>query len=531
MKAPGFEGRVMAVSKSHVVLGALAAGGIAVAAMAGAGLRPAALGSSGLGHLINVATEPVVASTPGAPMSFADIFEKVSPAVVSIRVTSKVDVSAMGRMQGFPGFPGLPFGIMPHGGNGGGDDYDSDAAPSPRNAPKQMSSGSGFFISPDGFIVTNNHVVQNADDIKVILKDGRELNATLVGRDEGTDLAVIRVAGGNYPYVNFEDHARPRVGDWVLAVGNPYDLGGTATAGIVSAYNRDIGEKFVDYIQIDAPINRGNSGGPTFDTYGRVIGVNTAIFSPSGGSVGIGFDIPADVAASVTRQLMEGHKIQRGYIGASIQDLSDEMANSWGLEGRKGAVVAGLVAGGPAAKAGVQPGDIVVAVNGHPVASGTEMTREVAKVHAGDTIRLDVFRNGKARSIDITAGLRPSEEQLAQNGGPGGEDEAGPGGPMGASHQVLGMALAPIDPATRQAYNIAPGAHGVVVESVKGTSDAGDKGLRRGDVIVRAGDREVASAADVTAAVGEWKKSGRSSIPLEVSRDGVSRFIPIKIDG
>ncbi len=523
----------MAVSKSHVVLGALAAGGIAVAAMAGAGLRPAALASSGFGRLINVATDPVVASTPGAPMSFADIFEKVSPAVVSIRVTSKVDVNAMGRMQGFPGIPGLPFGLTPRGGGGGGggDDDDSDAAPDARHAPKQMSSGSGFFISPDGFIVTNNHVVQNADDIKVILKDGRELTATLVGRDEGTDLAVIRVAGGNYPYVNFEDHARPRVGDWVLAVGNPYDLGGTATAGIVSAYNRDIGEKFVDYIQIDAPINRGNSGGPTFDTYGRVIGVNTAIFSPSGGSVGIGFDIPADVAASVTRQLMEGHKIQRGYIGATIQDLNEEMASSWGLEGRKGAVVAGLVAGGPAAKAGVQPGDVVVAVNGHAVSSGTEMTREVAKVHAGDTIHLDVFRNGKARTIEITAGLRPAEDQLALNGGAGGEDDGAPGGGAAVPHQVLGMALAPIDPSTRQAYNIAPGAHGVIVESVKGSSDAGEKGLHRGDVIVRAGDREVASAADVTAAVGEWKKSGRSSIPLEVSRNGVSIFVPVKIDG
>jgi serine protease Do len=525
----------MPVSKTHVLLGAVAAGGLAVAAMAGAGLRPAALGSSGFGRLINVATEPVVASTPGAPMSFADIFEKVSPAVVSIRVTSKMDVNAMPHMRGFPGIPGLPFNLVPPGGGGGGgggDDGDDDSTPDPRHMPKQMSSGSGFFVSPDGFIVTNNHVVQNADDIKVILKDGRELKATLVGRDEGTDLAVIRVAGANFPYVNFEDHARPRVGDWVLAVGNPYDLGGTATAGIVSAYNRDIGEKFVDYIQIDAPINRGNSGGPTFDTYGRVIGVNTAIFSPSGGSVGIGFDIPADVAQNVTQQLMEGRKIQRGYIGATIQDLSDEMASSWGLAGRKGAVVAGLVPGGPAARAGVAPGDVVVSVNGHPVTSGTEMTREVAKVHAGDPIHLDVFRAGKERTIDIVSGVRPSEDQLAQNGGMGSEDEgATPGASGEAARQVLGMALVPIDPAARQAYNIAPTTHGVLVQGVKGSSDAGDKGLRRGDVIVRAGDREVATAGDVNAAIGDWKKAGRTSIPLEVSRNGVSLFVPIKIEG
>ncbi|HWF01083.1 MAG TPA: Do family serine endopeptidase [Caulobacteraceae bacterium] len=512
----------MPIKKSHVVVGALAGASVAVVAMAGAGFGPVALRD---GRLIDVATEPVMSSTPGAPMSFADIFEKVSPAVVSIRVTSKVDVNAMRRA--LPQIPGLPFDIVPR---GGGEDEDS---PDARRAPKQMSSGSGFFISSDGFLVTNNHVVQNAEEISVILKDGRELKATVVGRDEGTDLAVLRVPGTNFPYVNFEDRARPRVGDWVLAVGNPYDLGGTATAGIVSAYNRNIGEKFVDYIQIDAPINRGNSGGPTFDTFGRVIGVNTAIFSPSGGSVGIGFDIPADVAENVTHQLMAGHKITRGYIGATIQDLNEEMASSFGLGGRKGAVVAGLVAGGPAARAGVQPGDVVVAVNGHPVASGTEMTREVAKVQAGGAIQLDVFRDGHERTVSVVAGLRPSEDQLAQNGGAGGsdEDQGGPGAGAGEARSVLGMSVLPINPETRQAYNLTPAAHGVVVQSVKSSSDAGDKGLHRGDVIVRAGDREVASVGDITAAVAEWRKAGRASIPVQVTRNGVSLFVPIKIEG
>jgi len=521
----------MAVSKSQVLVGALAGAGIAVAAMAGASLHGSPLGADGFGRLIKASTEPVVASTPGAPLSFADIFERVSPAVVSIKVTSKVDVSALRQGQGF-GFA-FPFGLAPQGPGGGGDD-DSDGPPTdPRRAPKQMSSGSGFFISSDGFIVTNNHVVNNADDIKVVLNNGKELKAVLVGRDEGTDLAVIRVEGSGFPYVNFEDRARPRVGDWVLAVGNPYDLGGTATAGIVSAYNRDIGEKFVDYIQIDAPINRGNSGGPTFDTYGRVIGVNTAIFSPSGGSVGIGFDIPADVAQSVTQQLMQGHKIARGYIGAQIQDLSDEMAGAWGLNGRKGAVVASLVPGGPASHAGAQPGDVVVSVNGHDVGSASELTREVAKVHAGDSLHLEVFRNGKPRTLDIQAGLRPSEEQLAKNGGLGGDDEpdATPGAPPASQSRVLGMALTPIDPESRQQYNIGSAVHGVLVQGVKSASDAGDKGLRRGDVIVRAGDREVASANDVAAAVGDWKKAGRASIPLEVTRGGVSLFVPIKIEG
>jgi serine protease Do len=520
----------MAVSKSHVLVGALAGAGVAVAAMAGVGM-----GADGQGHLFKASTSPVFAPAPGAPQTFADIFEKVSPAVVSINVTSKANPQAM---HGIPGLEGFPFNVVPKGAPGGGDNGDDgDETPAPRapHAPKQLSSGSGFFISSDGFIVTNNHVVENAEEIKVVLKDGKELKATVVGRDEGTDLAVIRVQGSGFPYVDFENSARPRVGDWVLAVGNPFSLGNTATAGIVSAYNRDIGEQFVDYIQIDAPINRGNSGGPTFDTYGRVIGVNTAIFSPSGGSVGIGFDIPADVASKITRQLMSGEKIKRGYLGATIENLSDELASSWGLGERKGAVIADLVPGGPAAKAGVQPGDVVVAVNGQKVTTPSEMTREVAKTQVGDIIHLDVFRAGKERTLEVRSGLRPSEAQLALNGGAGAgadDSDAGPGGAKPAPNgRILGMSLAPIDPASRQQYSIAAAVHGVLVNGVKDASDAGEKGLHRGDVIVRAGDREVASAGDVSAAVSDWKKAGRTSIPLAVNRGGRTLFVPIKIEG
>jgi serine protease Do len=516
----------MAVSRTHVLVGALAGAGVGVAAMAGAGMHPPGLNLA-QGQMIKASTSPVFAPAPGAPQTFADIFEKVSPAVVSINVTSKADPNIARRI---PGFENFPFDIVPRG-QGQRQGGDGDAAP----IPKQLSSGSGFFISPDGYIVTNNHVVDNADEIKVVLKDGKELKGIVIGRDEGTDLAVVKVEGHGYPFVDFENSAKPRVGDWVLAVGNPFSLGNTATAGIVSAYNRDIGENFVDYIQIDAPINRGNSGGPTFDTYGRVIGVNTAIFSPSGGSVGIGFDIPADIASNITKQLMGGAQIKRGYIGATIENLSDELADSWGLGGRKGAVVADLVPGGPAQRAGLQPGDVVVAVNGQPVTSPNEMTREVAKVHAGDLARLDLYRAGKERTVDIHTGLRPSEAQLAQNGGTG-EDQGGLGsGGEGAKPSpnapILGMYLAPIDPAARQQYSIAAAVHGVLVGGVKGTSDAGEKGLHRGDVIVRAGDREVASAAEVSAAVAEWKRSGRSIIPLAVNRGGRTLFVPIKIAG
>jgi serine protease Do len=330
---------------------------------------------------------------------------------------------------------------------------------------------------------------------------------------------------------------RPRVGDWVVAVGNPFDLNGTATAGIVSAYNRDIGQDFVDYIQIDAPINKGNSGGPTFDVYGRVIGVNAAIYSPTGGSVGIGFAIPAAVADGITRELIAKGKITRGYIGASIETMDDDLAASWGLTGRKGAQVNDVVAGGPAQKAGLESGDIVVGVNGVAVKSATEMTREVAKAQAGDVIHLDVYRDGKERTVDVRSGTRPSEEELAQNQ-QGDQDDQDNGGGAPAPHPaaapaVLGMELAPLTPANRTAYNVPEAIKaGVVVQSVKGTSDAGDKGLQRGDVIVQAGDREVANAGDVAAAVDAWKKAGRASIPLGIKRGAqTTAFVPIKIAG
>ncbi|HWA60237.1 MAG TPA: Do family serine endopeptidase [Caulobacteraceae bacterium] len=514
----------MAVKKYQIFVGALAGAGVAVAAMAGANMTLKSAAAGDAPHATRVSTAPVFTPAPGAPQSFADIFERVSPAVVSINVTSRVTPQQLP-----PGLKGFPFNIVPPGGGDGGDDDNGPARPQ-----RAQSAGSGFFISPDGYIVTNNHVVENAEDIKVVLKDGKELKARIIGRDEGTDLAVIKVDGSNYPFVDFENSARPRVGDWVLAVGNPFSLGNTATAGIVSAYGRDIGETFVDYIQIDAPINRGNSGGPTFDTYGRVIGVNTAIFSPTGGSVGIGFAIPADVADSITKQLISGGKITRGYIGATIQNLTDEMADAWGLAGRKGAVVADLVPNGPAARAGLESGDVVVAVNGHAVGTSAEMTREVAKAHAGDTLHLDVYRNGHERTVDVRSGTRPSEAQLAQNGSGDGDDNDDGGGAdkAPAAHaQVLGMSLTPLDPAARRQYSIGDAVRGVLVDGVRGSSDAGEKGLRRGDVIVRAGDKDVASASDVAAAVAEWKKAGRTAIPLGVNRQGRTLFVPIKIEG
>jgi len=530
----------MTSKKTGYLLGAVAGAGVLAAAVAGAAFQPPAGHPERQGHLIKASTAPIFAPPPGAPMSFADIFDRVSPAVVSVNVTSRVDASALRKI---PGFENFPFNLQPRGGQGGGDD-DEDGVTPPQGGrtdkgqpklPTQQSAGSGFFISPDGYIVTNNHVVENAETIKVVLKDETELDAVVVGRDEGSDLAVIKVKGGrgNFPFVNFENAGKPRVGDWVIAVGNPFGLGGTATAGIISAYGRDIGETFVDYIQIDAPINRGNSGGPTFDIYGRVIGVNTAIFSPSGGSVGIGFAIPAEVADNVTKQLISGGKIQRGYIGATIQNFTPDMAEAQGLGGQKGAIVSDLVPGGPSARGGLTSGDIVVAINGVPVKTSTELTREVAKGKPGDVLRLDVIREGKHRTVDVRSGIRPSEKDLASNDNtPGGVDRSNPTAPPVAPRpSVLGMALGPLDEATRRRLNAPAELHGVVVESVDANSDAGQKGLHRGDVIVQAGGRSVTSAAEVAAAVDVAKKSGHTGVLVGVFRQGRTTFLALKAAG
>jgi serine protease Do len=526
----------MASMKSGFVLG-VAAAGLAAAALAGGGVRWSPAGDPA--HhlpLTRISSASIFAPPPGAPLSFADIFERVSPAVVSIDVTSHLDARSLRQI---PGLEGMPFGLPPGGGddqddgddNGGGD---NSAAPPGKGAPKgpkAQSSGSGFFISADGYIVTNNHVVENAEDIKVTLTDGRELPAKVIGRDEDTDLAVLKVQGAGFPYVDFENSAKPRVGDWVLAVGNPYGLNGTATAGIVSAYGRNIGDNFVDFIQIDAPINRGNSGGPTFDIYGRVIGVNSAIFSPSGGSVGIGFAIPADVCDTITKQLINGGKITRGYLGATIQDVTPEIADSMGMTGKKGALVADLVAGGPAQKAGVMPGDVVIALNGDAVGSATELTRLVARQHPGQVLHLSVLRNGKPKTVDVMSGTRPPPSELAASRGGG--DSGGPAAPEGAHAEhptTLGLTLGAVDAATRGHLGLPSELHGAVVLAVKGSSDAADKGLKAGDIIIRAGDADVASPADVVAAVARAKAAKRASILLGIHRDGVNRFAPIKLE-
>ena len=523
----------MTARKSGFIVGAVAGAGVAAAALAGVGMR---MGTAGAAEAPaarpTIAAAPAFAPPPGAPMSFADIFEKVSPAVVQINVTSKASPQAL-RIPGLEGFDIVPRGQK---GKPGQQEDDGDTPAT----PKQQSAGSGFFISADGYIVTNNHVVADADDIQVVMKDGRELKATLVGRDEGTDLAVIKVVdpkakNAEFPYVNFENQAKPRVGDWVITIGNPFGLGGTATAGIISAYNRDLQDstsQFVNYIQIDAPINRGNSGGPSFDIYGRVIGVNSAIYSPSGGSVGIGFAIPADVAEATAKQLIASGKVVRGYIGVTIQDFSPESAEALGMPNVKGAIVAELVPGGPAAKAGLLPDDILTGVNGVEVANRSELTREVAKARPGEAIKMTVIRDGKPRTVTVTSGTRPAEGSLALNDDDQDQDGgAAPTPDKPASQRVdaLGLTLSPIDPASRQTYKIDSEIKGLLITGVKGDSDAGEKGLAKGDVLANINGAPVTGVADVTGAIATAKKAGRNSVLVKVIRQNRPVFVPLKI--
>lgn len=447
------------------------------------------------GRAIGVASAPVFAPPRGAPLSFADIFDRVSPAVVQIDVRARIPRRAA---------PGALFG--PDGAEPAPETGDSDG-------PTAQGAGSGFFISSDGFIVTNNHVVENAQEISVRLSDGRTLKASLVGRDEETDLAVIKVEGRDFPFVAFEDGADPRVGDWVIAVGNPFGLGGTATAGIVSARGRVVDSNYVDYIQIDAAINRGNSGGPTFDVHGRVIGVNSAIISPSpaGGSVGIGFAIPASTAKPITERLMRGATVERGYLGVQIGDLGPLLEHLGLPEETRGAFIRGVTTDGPAARAGLRAGDIVLALNDRPVSSSTELTRRVGEAAAGDRLKLDITRDGRAMTVTVRSGVRPSRAEL---------DAVSRAEPRALgeidwpSGQVVGgLEVAALTPELRSALALPDGQQGVVVT---GVAQGGDRRFQRGFVIFRAGDAPVRSVRDLEAAVASARRAGRDEVLVMV---------------
>jgi serine protease Do len=388
----------------------------------------------------------------------------------------------------------------------------------------EMAAGSGFIIDADGLIVTNNHVIDGAEEIRVTLNDGRELEAKLIGQDPDTDLALLKLDATGLPVVSFGDSDKVRVGDPVIAVGNPFNLGGTVTAGIVSAKDRMIGAgRYDDFLQIDAPINRGNSGGPTFNLSGQVIGVNTAIQSPSGGNVGIGFAIPANLAVAVIDDLRDDGMVERGWLGVSIQALDEDLARSLGLDETKGALVAEVTADSPAAAAGLKRGDVILDYAGKPIDDLRALTRAVADTQPGTEAKIVVWRDGKENSLEADIGQMPGEQQkmaaATEEGQPGQADTP-----------KLGVMLAKITPETRDRLELPADVEGAVITEVQPGSPAAEKGLRPGDVIVEADHQAVNDPAMVAQAVRTAAERGDQTVLLLVKRDGQNRFVAVELE-
>jgi serine protease Do len=468
-------------------------------------LAPNATFFAGPAHAQNLSQE--AQKLAQHPVGFADIVAKVKPAVISVRV--KIDRPANSSLSDdeSPSPQGAPFEHffrrfgMPNNGEGGHQVI--------------TGQGSGFFISADGYAVTNNHVVQNAENVQVTADDGKMYSAKVIGTDSRTDLALIKVEGKDFPYVKLADGA-PRVGDWVLAVGNPFGLGGTVTAGIVSARGRDIGSgPYDDFIQIDAPVNKGNSGGPSFDVDGNVIGVNTAIFSPSGGSVGIAFDIPSDTVKTVIAQLREKGSVTRGWIGVQIQPVTPDIADGLGLKKAGGALVSEPQPNSPAAKAGIQSGDVITSVDGTAITDARELARRIGTMAPGTSVKLGVVSQGQEKTVTLTLGTLPNERQAANQEG----QHAVPDNDV----PKLGLSLAP--------SNKVAGAEGsgVVVTAVDPNGVAADHGFQVGDVILDVGGKSVANPADVRKQLADARKDGKHALLFRVKSGEGTRFVALPL--
>lgn len=455
-----------------------------------------------------------VVPVAGAPASFADLTAQLQPAVVNIATRQRVEVANNP-------FAGTPFAELFNRRQGGG------ATPQTREA---QSLGSGFIISADGFVVTNNHVVNPPDtrakleSITVTLPDGTEYEAELVGSDAASDLAVLKIKSNkNFPFVKFGDSSAARVGDWVVAIGNPFGLGGTVTSGIISAVYRNTGQggAYDRYLQTDASINRGNSGGPLFDMRGNVIGINNAIFSPSGGSVGIGFAIPAEIAAPIVEQLRSGREIERGYLGVTLAPIDEDFAASLGLPKRRGELVQVVQDGSPALRAGLRPGDIVTKVNGQDVTAEQTVSFLVANLQPGTQVPVEVLRSGQRSNITVTLGKRPSETELQQQNqtfDPEAEEPMAPGTSDSTIETKLGMQVMQMTPGIARSLGVAADTQGVVVAAVDPNADAARKGLRRGDIILSANYQAVTSVEALVAQVNAATTEGRDAILLRIQR-------------
>ncbi len=466
-------------------------------------------------------TGPVAQGPIDHPQGFADLVAKVKPAVISVRV--KIPASADPAMaeqlngqddqQQIPAVPGSPlykfFQQF-------GDQFGQQQMNTPQPHETIIGEGSGFFISPDGYAVTNNHVVNHASSVQVTTADGTIYTAKVVGTDPKTDLALIKVDGKNdFPYVKFASQ-RPKVGDWVVAVGNPFGLGGTVTAGIVSAEGRDIGSgPYDDYIQIDAPINKGNSGGPAFNVDGNVIGINTAIYSPSGGSVGIGFDIPATTAQRVVAELKKDGHVTRGWLGVQIQPVTTGIADSLGLKKAEGAMVDEPQSGSPAAKAGIKSGDVITAVNGTPVKDARDLARTIGMMAPDAAVKLDIIRQGSPQTVSVTLAQMPNNQQVASN------DTGQNAEPSGVPH--LGLQVAPARDVS------AAGDHGVVVTGVDPDGPAAEAGFQTGAVILDVGGKAVDNAHDVRQALVDAKAQGKHDVLMRVKMADGTRFVALPL--
>jgi len=466
-----------------------------------------------LADVQNRGTLPAIAGTALAetaqrPVGFGDLVEKVKPAVIAVRVKMResADMMSSDNSQDMPGFEpdsqadrffrqfGMPRGMRP-------------SQPNRRFA---MGQGSGFFISADGYAITNNHVVAKAEEVEVKTDNGKTYTAKVIGTDPKTDLALIKVQGRNdFPFVKLAEQT-PRIGDWVVAVGNPFGLEGSVTAGIVSARGRDIGAgPYDDFIQIDAPVNKGNSGGPSFDVNGNVIGVNTAIFSPSGGSVGIAFAIPADTVKTVVAQLRDKGAVTRGWMGIQIQPVTDEMSEPLGMKKAEGALVAEVQADSPAAKAKIASGDVITSVNGQPVKDAHELSRMIGSMAPESAAKLVVIHNGKEQAVSVTLGELPKERQA----------QAASAEQKNADRAPLGLTLAPA------ATVAGAGTEGVVVAEVRPDGPAAERGVKAGDVILDVAGAAVSTPSDVKNALDKARTASKRNVLMRIKSGDATRFV------
>jgi serine protease Do len=450
-----------------------------------------------------------------APPSFSTLIEAVQPAVVSIASSRSVNPQTMNRMPRFDFPEGSPFQKFFE---------DQFKGQIPEGAPdtEMRAMGSGFIVDPEGFVVTNNHVIDGAEEITVILQDGTRYTATLKGRDPKTDLALLKIeAPEELPYVRFGDSDKAKVGDWVVAVGNPFGLGGSVSAGIISARGRDIQSgPYDDYLQIDAPINRGNSGGPLFDASGKVVGVNTAIFSPSGGNVGIGFAIPAALAEPVIAELMSDGRVARGWLGVHIQSIDEALAESMDLEEEEGALVSSVEPDSPADRAGFKVGDVILEFAEAQVEDARALPRMVGNTDKGDEVAVTVWRDGKRVSLDVILGSLPAEETVALTE----SEEVDDGTPK------LGVTLSALSKEARKHYKLSDDEVGVLIVDVARNSPAAKHGLQRGDIIARIGQTKVTKPDEVVNEVKRAAAEEHQTVLLLIKRDGISRFVAVPLE-